>query len=230
MDALQAFGEGVKEVRLLSDQDPLRGGLGGDADAELSSALQRGACVLLVSHFEGFLKDLAELVVEVLVAAQVPMKHLPQQLREAHSLPRLDAVMKASDPQQRASLLKKVSDVAFLWNPDAKLQPGKLDSKTVARVITSANAECIDAFFDMLGTAPVCTGHLDVLDGEAMTPVGIQTRLTEIVTCRNDIAHGGADRKVTHQDVDRYTTFLEAFAQRLFALAKARVDEIAAKA
>jgi hypothetical protein len=216
MESYKVFESGLHEVQLLSLQDPTRTRLGGDE--ALAAAIQRSATVLLVSHFEGFLKELAEEMVTVVTDARPAMAQLPQALKELHSLPRLEEIARCNDLQQRHVLLKRLEEVAVLWNPMARADKHKLSIRTVSRTVTSAQPEVIDLLFLNFGSvnAP-CDGDLDIPDpasGDA-TPVNIRTRLHEIVKCRNDIAHGVADRKVTHADVDRYVAFLAALARRL---------------
>jgi hypothetical protein len=222
------FAEGIGEVRILSGQDPLRSSLGDERTQQLSAALQRAACVLLVSHFEAFLKEVAEQMVEDLLSSRMPMKFVPQRLRELHSVPRLEQLVKTNDDKQRRSLLNQIPEVALLWNPDARLEGKRLDPRIVARRITSAQSDKIDDLFELFGARPVCVGDIDVpeSDGGLPSPVDIQARLREIVSCRNEIAHGVADRKVTHGDVDRYIVFLEVLAQRICARAERAIRDL----
>jgi hypothetical protein len=220
MDSYAVFDEGVAEVQLISLQDPTRSGLGGNE--ALASAVQRSACVLLVSHFEGFLKELGEEMVGTLIDAEPQMRKLPQALKELHSLPRLEEIARCNNSQQRHALLKRLDEIAILWNPTAKVDRQRLNPSVVSRTVTSAQPDVIDELFTTFGAnTAVCDGDVDVIDPQTgdTSPVNIRTRLDEIIKCRNDIAHGVADRKVTHADVDRYVAFLDTLAKRLCARA-----------
>lgn len=227
MDALVNFRDGLQEVELLSRQDPLREHLG--SSNLLSAAIQRASCVLLVSHFEGFIKELAEEMTQKVAAGHPPVSRLPVPLRELHSLPRLDDISRCNDPAQRLVLLKRLAEIAALWHPTATTEARHLAPRKVSRVVTSARPAVIDNLFNLFGAvSPVCDGDIDVLDslGQEMTPIHIRAKLDEIVDCRNAIAHGVADRKVTHTDVDRYANFLSALSRRLSAKGKSAVETI----
>jgi hypothetical protein len=210
--ALESFEEGVREVELLRTLAlaPER------ASADESNAMCRAAVVLLVSHFESFLKAIAEEFIDSVGTGNVTASRLPSGVREAHTIPRLQDIVQSQDPVQRTSLLRKLGDVTALWNDSAKPSHGTLKPRVFARLVTSATPDVIDSLFQRMGAQhAVCAGDLDVLHEEELDTVKISFRLDDIVKCRNDIAHGDSERKPTPEDVSRYTRFLSTFASRL---------------
>ncbi|MRX44614.1 MAE_28990/MAE_18760 family HEPN-like nuclease [Agromyces kandeliae] len=212
--ALDVFADGTTEVELLRQLaiDAERQG-----SAEQTNALCRAAVVLVVSHFEAYLKTLAEEYVDAVGTGEIASSRLPRGLREVHTLPKLESILAARDDEQRASLLKRLGTVAALWNDNAKPPKGALQATTFARLVTSAKASVINDIFARMGNAGnVCDGDIEMVDdtGDVQT-ASVELSLRDIVDCRNDIAHGKAERKPTPDDVGRYLHFLRTFAERL---------------
>lgn len=212
--ALEIFSEGTSEVDLLRElavAAELRGA------TEEANALCRAAVVLLVSHFESLLKAIAEEYVDAVGTGNVVSNRLPQGLKEAHTLPKLESIVTSRDELQRSILLRKIGNIATLWNDGAKPPKGALSAATFARLVTSAKAETINNIFDRMGNSSrVCDGDIEMVDvnGDVVT-ASIELSLRDVVDCRNDIAHGKADKKPTPADVQRYLDFLRTFSERL---------------
>lgn len=212
--ALDVFTEGTTEVDLLrhlAEQSE-----GPDSIAR-ANALCRAAVVLLVSHFESFLKSIAEEYVDNVGSAAVEARRVPVGLREIHTLPKLESIVTVRDDTQRSVLLKRLGSIAALWNDDARINKGSLSAATFAKTVTSAKADVINELFNRMGSvANVCDGDIDIhgMGGEVFT-ASIDYSLRDVVQCRNDVAHGKADRKPTPEDIVRYVGFLKSFAERL---------------
>jgi hypothetical protein len=212
--ALETFSDGTVEVDLLRKLAVAAEQRGGTDE---TNALCRAAVVLLVSHFESYLKTIAEEFVDAVGTGQVESSRLPRGLREAHTLPRLESIVTSRDEGQRSALLKRLGGIAALWNDEAKPPKGALNAATFARLVTSANADVINDLFVRMGNSTsVCDGDIEItaLNGEILT-ASIEFSLRDVVTCRNDIAHGKADRKPTPEDIRRYLDFLHVFSERL---------------
>ena len=224
------FDRGVAEVETLLALDragssdlPEEGTLSPDTEISNGAALRRAAVVLLVSHFEGFLKTLAADMTDIFNTGEVEAGCIPRALREMQILPKFKRIVAAGDSNQRFALMKKLDNVSALWKNQAKPDAGILDADLVTRVISNAKHECIDALFVIFGEpAGVCAGEIDVWnpDTERQEPDSIAARLTDIVGCRNDIAHGDMERRPTGQDVRRYVLFLTALSRRLILKAE----------
>jgi hypothetical protein len=219
---MDQFEDGVKEVQALlalappdSSDLPVTAAAAGHSHA--GAIVRRAAVVLLVSHFEGYLKRLAEGMVDAVNTGDVEARRLPQGLKNIHILPKLEEIVACGDEVQRASLLVKLDKISSLWKPQSKPPRGTLRVSTVTRIITNADSDCISLLFETFGAEDdVCAGDVDVVDGEGVVEShNIRGRLRDLVKCRNDIAHGDADRIPTREDVTRYIAFLTYFAKRL---------------
>lgn len=229
MPALANFQVGVAEVRVLVASvltDPPEGTARSDRD----NAIHRAAVVLLVSHFEGFLKTLAEDFTDVAGAGHLESRQIPRGIRELHTLPRLGEILESGDDAQRGALLRKLNPVMALWNDDAKPPKGTLSPELVSRSVTNGDSKTIDRLFKLMGsTTFVCDGDLDVEDAVGdITPTSIRLALSDVIGCRNDIAHGDQARLPTDADVDRYLRFLTTLAGRLSRKAQALVELVSA--
>jgi hypothetical protein len=216
MSAIENFDGGVTEVRLLlqlCEGDPADGVDRLDRD----NAVNRASVVLLVSHFESYLKALAEDFTDSVGSGKLESRQIPKALRELYTLPRFVEILECQSDVQRAALLKKLHAVMALWNENAKPPSGTLSASVLTRTVTNADSQTIDELFRTMGSSSaVCDGDLDVPgeDGEP-GPVNIRFGLTDVVTCRNDIAHGDVARRPTGGDVERYVRFLVSLAKRL---------------
>lgn len=227
MSALTQFESGVAEVQVLlqlCQTDP------GTSNADRDNAVHRACVVLLVSHFESYLKGIAETFSDAVGSGSLESRQIPRGIRELHTLPRLSEILDSNDATQRTVLLRKLQPVMALWNESAKPPPGTLSPSVLTRTVTNADSGTIDALFNLMGNAGcVCDGDLDVVDvdGDA-APVSIRYSLADVVKCRNDIAHGDVSRRPTDGDVDRYVRFLQAMARRLDRKASALIELVSA--
>lgn len=214
MTAGDEFLAGVAEVRVLLS---LCHEGAGEQHVDRDNAVRRAAVVLLVSHFESFLRTIGEEFVDVLSSGSLEARDMPSGIRELHTVPRLQEIVSTGDAIQRHALLRKLSDVAVLWKDQAKPPRGALQAHRLSREVTSAEPKKIDLLFGLMGsTVAVCDGDLDISDGdESVISLNIRLGLTDVVQCRNDIAHGDSSRKPTQEDVDKYLLFLSALAARL---------------
>lgn len=239
MPAIARFQEGLTEVRSLLTLDnsahtelPDQTSMTepGIESTSIGATVRRAAVVLLVSHFEGFLKSLGEDLVDSLASGAIETRNIPRGVREAHIIPRLSEIVDCGNETQRFALLGKLSSISHLWNDTAKPPRGTLRAEIVTRRITNADSECIESFFSMFGINDVCNGELDIPDGPDSVGEShdIRTRLRDIVKCRNDVAHGDMERQPTIEDVSRYVTFLQYFAQRLQRRADRFIEQVSA--
>src|SRR5262245_22834165 len=121
MTALEDFQEGVAEVRLL-----LAVASAANADENRSAvhtAIHRAGVVLLVSHFESYLKSLAEIFSDTIGDGRLESRQIPRGIRELHTLPRLSEIIECNSDEQRGVLLKKLQPLMALWNDSAKPPP-----------------------------------------------------------------------------------------------------------
>ncbi|WP_156027551.1 MAE_28990/MAE_18760 family HEPN-like nuclease [Mycetocola saprophilus] len=213
--AIDTFEEGISEVLLLQKL-----AVAAEAREEITAAntLCRAAIVLMVSHFEAFLKSLALEFIDSIGTGELEARRIPLGVREHQTLPRLKEVISSqNDPQRQALLRKSLLPLANLWNDNAKPAKGTLDADKFARIVTSAKSDVIDNLFKCMGSVTaVCDGEIEVTDhlGDIHT-ANIRFSIRDVVDCRNDIAHGTKSRTPTPADVTRYLLFVHPFAERL---------------
>lgn len=216
MTARDDFSAGVVEVEVLRAVTA-RQSAGSASDLAEINAINRAAVLLLVSHFEGYLKSVAEEFVDFLNSCDISARQVPEALRELHTEGRLREILSSNDVKQRQALYSKLDSVVALWVADKKIVPGILKAEKLSRLVTNAHSETIDKLYVCMGVRThVCDGDLDVDFGEGeVTPVNIRLALRDIVQCRNDIAHGSPERVPTPEDVERYVAILSGLADRL---------------
>lgn len=222
MSALTEFADGIGEVKLLLDFAGDATDLEDQSKAIKNNAVWRASVVLLVSHFENFLKNLAEEFIKSWSTGLVESRSIPEGIREIHTLPRLNEILATSDPRQRNVLLKRLSEVATLWNSSAKPSVGSLQPNVLTRKITSAQSEVIDSIFNLMGSEDlVCDGTLTIdITGQPTHLTNIRRSLEDVLACRNGIAHGDTSQKPTSLDLDRYINFLDALSKKLHLVSK----------
>jgi hypothetical protein len=217
VNAHSQYEDGEKEIRLLIESRPGDPELPAAATA-LENVTCRAAVVLLVSHFEGFLQRLAEEYVDGLGTGTLTSSSIPVGIREIHTVPLLAEIVATSDARHRESLLRKLPALTALWNLKAKPPAGTLESARLSREVTSASHEVIDKLFGLMGSnVAVCDGDIEIGGGDDGEPVptNIRFALSDVVKCRNDVAHGDITRIPTRSDVERYLQFLGALVSRL---------------
>lgn len=222
MTAFDDFASGITEVQTLLS---LCTGESNHDDVLIDArrnAVCRAATVLLVSHFESFLKTTAEEFIDAIATGDIASRAIPLGVKELHSIPRMEEILTTKDAKQRATLFGKITEYNCLWVAEAKPPPRLLKSEVLRRIVTNPGSDVIDKLYELMGAAtPVCDGDIDVelADRGVPEPVNIRLMLRAVVKCRNDIAHGDVTRIPTSEDVDRYIRQLEAFARRLEARA-----------
>lgn len=228
MTAFEDFTSGLAEVRTLlslcADENNHADSLG---DMR-TNAVCRAATVLLVSHFESFLKTTAEEFIDAIAVGNIPSSAIPYGIKELHSIPRMEEILATKGANQRTVLFGKMTEYNCLWVSEAKPPPKLLKASLLAKTVTNSGSDSIDELFTLMGSStPVCDGDIDVAltDQETPSPVNIRLMLRTIVKFRNDIAHGDLSRIPTSEDVARYIHQLEALARRL----EAKASQLAAK-
>lgn len=222
MTAFDDFASGVAEVKTLLSLCASENSQADGLDDIRTNAVCRAATVLLVSHFESFLKTTAEEFIDAIAVGSVPSRAIPIGIKELHSIPRMEEILATKEANQRTALFGKIAEYNCLWVADAKPPPKLLKAPLLVRTVTNPGSDVIDKLYTLMGSStPVCDGDIDVVlvDQETLAPVNIRLMLRTIVECRNDIAHGDVSRIPTSEDVDRYIHQLEALARRLAAKA-----------
>ncbi|MFI2784004.1 MAE_28990/MAE_18760 family HEPN-like nuclease [Streptomyces sp. ALB3] len=235
MESLAEFEDSLKEVETLLALNPMKSldksEKGSSATGrEAANAITRSCTVMLVSHFEGFVKaGLTELIDEI-GRAKPPTRRLPDGLLELHTRERIQEIFGTDGPDRITRTRRLFMTYASLWEDDRSINPRVLSAKILARQFTSAKPEVIAQVFTLLGVGDV----LDRLDrhvnqaiidrGESGTSLKVGIKLLEIVDRRNKIAHGDKNEKPTPVEVENYMTFLRDVADCLAGVLDARIS------
>lgn len=210
------FRQGLEEVRRILKL--ANGNAATDQDPELPATLLKGAVVLLVAHFEAYLKSIAEEFSDAALNGERAASRIPMSLRMLHTRALLDEIRSARDEQQLQNLLsKKLVSNSKSWVSSARPDKQAFRDGLLKRQVTNATADCINELFRLMGERrSVCDGDVEVSTSEQEDhPVNIALSLRSIVQVRNNIAHGNEHVPLTDLDVQSHVLFIEAFAKRL---------------
>ncbi|MFD5824298.1 MAE_28990/MAE_18760 family HEPN-like nuclease [Lentzea sp. NPDC060358] len=234
-EAIGDFIESVQEVELLlrADEAP-ENALPSPGERrnrrDLKNALCRAGLLMLVAHFEGYVKAaLAEFLDEV-NGAKPPSRRIPDSLLELFTRDRIQEILRLDDGTQRIHKTRKLFNVySVLWDDDRAVNPSLLSSRVLARQFTNAKAESLEHVLGLIGVEDALQRvevavrkRLDDNSPEA-TRVNLSAKLKEIVEKRNRIAHGDLTEKPTVPEVRAYLTFLLCVARSLDELFVERI-------
>ncbi|MEU9233355.1 MAE_28990/MAE_18760 family HEPN-like nuclease [Streptomyces subrutilus] len=233
LDSLSEFIDSLREVEILLSIAPAPLGAGGVAvqahDRELANAVTRSSIVMLVAHFEGFVKAALTELIDEICEAKPPTRRIPEGLLELHTRGRIEEIFGTEGPERIHKTRKLFSAYASLWDADHSINPQVLSAKTLTRQFTNAKPEILESVFNILDVNDVIA-QIDVhvnreiaARGDEATRVKVDAKLTEIVNRRNKIAHGDRTEKPTPIEVQNYITFLKDVANCLSGVIQSRI-------
>ncbi|USX50818.1 MAE_28990/MAE_18760 family HEPN-like nuclease [Lentzea sp. HUAS12] len=186
--------------------------------------------VMLVAHFEGYVKSaLAEFLDEI-TKAKPPSRRLPDSLLELFTRDRIQEIFHLEDAGERINKTRKLFNVfSDLWDDDRSVNPRLMSSRALVRQFTNAKAESLESVLVLIGVDDpivriegVVRRRLEDNLHEA-SGVKLSAKLQEIVEKRNKIAHGDLTEKPTIPEVRGYLTFLLCLARSLDELIIERI-------
>jgi RiboL-PSP-HEPN len=215
--ALEALvGPRLEEVRALV---ALRPGGRSRIESAQGFAVNRAAVVLLCAHLEGFIEDLVGDCVDSLNSRRPDPARLPVVLKAAHVMSEVSVISLMTDVEKRAWRIERMfADSRHLW--EAAELAYQLRVEVVTGEMSNPGAPEIARVLALLGMEDVFVGV--TLPDEA----DIEKRVNELVGVRNSIAHGGADTKVTDDQVNRYVEAVEYLGRALDSSAASTVQHI----
>ena len=234
LESLEEFRDSLREVETLLSLNPhesLDGGIhSNSASRDLANAITRSCTVMLVAHFEGFVKSgLTELIDEICLA-KPPARRVPEALLELHTRERIQEIFGTEGPERIQRTRRLFALYAPLWDDDRAINPQILSAKILARQFTSAKPEVLVEVFSLLGVNDL-SGQLDdqvnrasAGRGESGSSIKVSLKLTEIVERRNKIAHGDKNEKPTSTEVKGYMEFLQDVADCLSGILEKRIQ------
>jgi hypothetical protein len=236
--ALESYSEFIDSLRevetLLAARPAAPLGSGSTAshtrERELVNAITRACVVMLVSHFEGFVKAALTELIDEICQAKPPARRLPEGLLELHTRERLQEIFGTEGPDRIHRTRRLFTTYAQLWDADRAVNPHLLSAKLLTRQFTNAKPEILDTVFSLLDVNDVITeadSHVNaaiLARGDGATSLKVDVKLTEIVERRNKIAHGDRDEKPTPFEVESYMVFVKDLAQCISFIVEQRIQ------
>jgi hypothetical protein len=204
-DALSGLLIGLAEIEALQRANPTPQQGGGLTKPQVTRAIGRAEVVLLSSHFERYLYRVNEEAAAAVVTNGVPAGSLPDEVRLLHATLPVDELAK-TQWNNRAEKLRLYSEQeAALWvdhQPVHELQADRLlawmKAPTTDSVVRMFRTWGIEDMFAAITRSAVIRGRL-------------RLRIGELVSKRNNIAHGDATVEATYLDVVQYKAAVKKF-------------------
>ena len=210
-EAYSDFVKGVEEVRTLvrlaKAESRAKGPL---ENAPTARALCRAAVVLLSSRIEGYVEDLAEVIVCRIVEKDVPKRLLSPRLRYYCSKDVIDEIRDTKDPDKVAekivTMFRRDEDI---WCDEDSFQEELPFERVVAGFSTPRFRE-IRKFIARFGYR----GYKDDLECQLRADFGpCINMVNNVVEQRNQIAHGNIGASSTPLDVTAMLDLVQVFCR-----------------
>ncbi len=184
----------------------------------VSNALCRASIVMLVSHFEGFLKALLTYFVDAIIQLRPPVRNLSDNLLELMCGPLVKKIATASEGELALVLRRSLPHYSRMWQPDITASDRFIKVDLLTRCLTSAQPESIDLAFAKIGLHDIISKATSILSNSPdLTDNGtvrldLTKELTRLVEQRNAIAHGDKTLKPTPVEVEAAIRLLDQAA------------------
>lgn len=204
--SLLSLRRGLLEIDELQRADPTPVG---DApkNPEISRVVGRASVVLLSSHFERYIYALNEEATEVLNREEVQGHVLPELLRLIHSQSAIDDLFATQWDRRGPGLTAFVEDEAWLW---ARNRPGFLEHKNLLEWMKAPSPQNLTRYFRCWGIEDI----FSVVTRAPHTRSDLWLRIEELVSKRNNIAHGDLSVEATSIELGQYRDASATFAER----------------
>lgn len=198
--------EEVSELISLVTPAPLWGGTPGSREVR---AICRAGIVLSCSHFEAYLYGINLQAVDTVNVRGAAAAALSLRLRLAHSRKRIADIAASSWEGEARSrqLAEFVAADGWLWSHE---HGGKLESEQLLTWMKSPTPDAVVRYFRMWGVEDVFVA----ITRRASTRGIMRARLEEMVTKRNNIAHGDAGESASLGEVREYLRTTRSFCRR----------------
>ncbi|MFD9966231.1 MAE_28990/MAE_18760 family HEPN-like nuclease [Amycolatopsis sp. NPDC058986] len=207
-NALHGLLIGLEEIKALQRANPSPQEGSGLRRPEIVRAIGRSEVVLLSSHFERYIYDLYEEAVDYLCCSNARATTLPEKLKLQHARQAMDDIAAMNWERRAASLAQYSKEESWLW--DEKAPIGKLDAGRLLVWMKTPNVKSlrrafqiwdIDDIFSAITRSSVHRGRLIL-------------RIDELVSKRNNIAHGDFSAEATYLDIAQYRAAVRKFCTR----------------
>jgi hypothetical protein len=187
-------------------------------EQEEAGAVNRAAVVLLCAHFEGYLGDLAEDVVDYLNGNAPALSDIPDALLACQVDDELETIFGMTDRARRVSRTTSlIESFGTMWVGNT-LSGSPLKADALVGDLGNPKPRAVQRLFDRIGIEAV-------LDQVAISSGNATWRLNELVDGRNDIAHG-RERSVLDGDVKRDLRFVRDLSVELDELTNSHLQGI----
>ncbi|MBB5854956.1 MAE_28990/MAE_18760 family HEPN-like nuclease [Amycolatopsis umgeniensis] len=230
-ESLKSFVDSIREVEVLLNAEgrpekslPEPGDRRDSRD--LKNALSRAGLVMLVAHFEGFVKSSLAEYVDAICDAKPPSRRVPDALLDLFTKERIRELSQTEDGKQRALRMRRLFAVySDLWDEDRSINPRLISGSVLARQFTNAGPESLGAALMLVGVDdPIGDIQGDVRSRGGLAKVNVGVKLQEIVGKRNKIAHGDLTEKPVNSEVRDYLLFLLKVAEAIDELISGRIE------
>lgn len=145
-----------------------------------NSTLARSCTVLVVSYFEGFIKDLSDEALDNLIEYQLPCSRLESHFRGYVLADHLKNLREGRDPSQDWIAMQQIMETAAFMNSGRVIEEKFLPRTQIKRAVTSIEPKKINELFKVFGDTDLKKGPLS-LYGE---------RLRSLKNIRDNAVHG----------------------------------------
>ncbi|WP_345311389.1 MAE_28990/MAE_18760 family HEPN-like nuclease [Kocuria gwangalliensis] len=145
-----------------------------------NSTLARSCTVLIVSYFEGFIKDLSDESLDNLIENQLPCSRLESHFRGYVLADHLKNLREGRDPSRDWIAMQRVMETAAFMNSGRVIEERFLPRRQIKRAVTSIDPKKINELFKIFGDSDLNRGPLSRY-GE---------RLKSLKNIRDNAVHG----------------------------------------
>ena len=205
--ALDALREALIEVDDLERGNPSKMGLQ-PVDQRLTRAIGRASIVLLLSHFERYIRAVNQELVEHINSITVPASLLSENLKLLHAKTVIDDLGSCSWEHRTQKLIEFQVTDGWLWLESESV--GRLDHARILLWMKSPKPESLVRFYRYWKIDDV----FRAITSKPHTLRDYRLRLGELVEKRNGIAHGDATIEATERDVKLFRKCVWSFCER----------------
>ncbi|WP_320671884.1 HEPN domain-containing protein [Patulibacter defluvii] len=204
--ALRAFQRALGEIQDLERADPTPSG-GTPADSRVARAVGRASVVLLTSHFERYVYAANEEASRALVAALDGAERIPESMKLLHSRPAIEEMIETGWEKRGAKLHDFMASDGWLWSGGGTIV---LEHDRLLRWMKTPSPKNLVRYYKYWGVDDV----FRAVTRTAHTRTELWLRIDEMVTKRNNIAHGDASTEATPADLRSYKAAARRFCAR----------------
>jgi hypothetical protein len=201
--ALQALLGALGEIADLQRANPTPVGAL-PAQPAVTRVIGRASVVLLSSHFERYIYSINEEAADTVNRLQLRGHELPEKVRVRHSKIAIDALALTGWDRRREQLEAFVNTEGWLW---AGNESGRLNHDHLIVWMKAPTPRELVRYYDLWGVGNI----FDEITRTPHTRRELWLRIDELVTKRNNIAHGDPTTEATQADVGSYRRHVSKF-------------------